>query len=422
VAARLSAFAFKGRAATAGDIARRLNVGKIVEGSLRREGTRIIIIARLVDGVTGYQLWSGRYESASDDVLTLEGDLADAAAHELQATLSEPQAAQLTLGGTHDAAAYDSYLRGMQAMRRGGAASLRQAIAQFDASVRQDPGFAMAYFQRANARESLSETDDSALVAAVRATQDAAEQDAARALALAPALGVAHVLMGRLRAENHLDVPGAEAELARGRALAPGDANAAMDAAMLQPYLGQMSQAVEGAEFAASLDPLTAQTQFELAEILFDARQYAAAAAALRHAAALQPAETQDAIALRAEIELVLRHPAATLQICREATDWRSRLLLAIAYRAQGQDAAASGQLTLLHATLGDTGAVQYAEVYAQWGQPDQAMTWLRKAEELRDPGLLSLRVDWMLDPLRAMSAFEALARRLGLPATANSP
>jgi TolB-like protein len=415
VAGRLSAFTFKGKTATVSEIAQALHVGALVEGSLRRQGTHINVIARLVDGVSGYETWSARYDLDTDDVLRVQAQIAEAVARALQVKFFGAQAPQAATGGTENPAAYDAYLRGMEMFRDGGVASLHTAVALFDDAIAKDPQFGLAYLQRGSVHEGLTELETKEDLAATRAEQADAERDARRALVLAPGLGAAHVLAARLMAENHLDLAGARAELARGLSLAAGDARTVMDAAMLQVYTGPMSQAVAGARQSALLDPLAPRTQRDLAGVLFEARQFEAASKALDNAVRLEPGETIDDQDMRAQLALATGDDGQVIKLCGGVHDWEQRELLAIAQHAGGNTAEAERQFDLLRNELTASGAVQYAEVLAQWGQYAEALRWLGTAMAAHDPGLVALGEDRLLDPLRGEPEFERLGQQLGM-------
>ena len=111
VTARTSSFSFKGKAATIGEIARRLDVGSVLEGSLRRQGNHLRIDAHLSDARTGYQIWSQSYDLEMDDMLRLQDEIAGAVADALQTRLLDTVTAGHSLGGTTNPQAFDAYLR-----------------------------------------------------------------------------------------------------------------------------------------------------------------------------------------------------------------------------------------------------------------------------------------------------------------------
>jgi len=116
VAARTSAFSFKGKDTDIGTIARKLNVGAVLEGSVRRSGNTVRITAQLINPITGFHLWSHTYDRDLGDVLKLQADIASAVASALKVTLLEEDATKIELGGTRVPAAFDAYLRGWKTL------------------------------------------------------------------------------------------------------------------------------------------------------------------------------------------------------------------------------------------------------------------------------------------------------------------
>src|SRR4029077_10858933 len=115
VAARTSAFSFKGTNTDIGTIARKLNVGAVLEGSVRRSANTLRITAQLINAVTGFHLWSKSYDRDLGDVLKLQSEIATSVASALKVTLLGDVAARVELGGTRNLAAFDAYLRGAKA-------------------------------------------------------------------------------------------------------------------------------------------------------------------------------------------------------------------------------------------------------------------------------------------------------------------
>jgi serine/threonine-protein kinase len=416
VAARQSAFSFKGSRATVTEIGRALGVASVLEGSVRRDGTRLRIAAHLIDAGTGYEVWSGSFEPAPGDLFRMQGTIATAVTAALQVKLLGQDAARLTEGGTSHAAAFDFYLHGMQLVHADNPAGFRTALRDFDAAIASDPFYALAYVERALTLQGLTETEGDANSAAVARMQDEAVAAAQRAVALAPELAEAHAVLGRTLLEDRQDSAGAAAELSRARQLAPDDARVNMEYAVLQIALGHVAVAVDAAELAARLDPLTPSTYEQLAEVLSDARRYDEALAAIRHAEQLQSSVTDPDVDALAEIELRQGRPAAALQSCAPAHDWEQILCLAMANHALGKLPQAAAALARLRAMLGDTGAMQYAEIYAQWGQTADALQWLQTAWRLHDPGLLELKIAPEFDSIRATPTFQDIERRMNFP------
>ncbi len=114
VAARTSAFSFKGKDTDIGTIACKLNVGGVLEGSVRRSSHTVRITAQLINAVTGFHLWSKTYDRELGDVLTLETQIATAVADALKVTLLADTAAKIELGGTRNPAAFDANLHAIE--------------------------------------------------------------------------------------------------------------------------------------------------------------------------------------------------------------------------------------------------------------------------------------------------------------------
>jgi TolB-like protein len=141
VAARTSAFSFKGKDTDIGTIARKLNVGAVLEGSVRRSGNTVRITTQLINAVTGFRLWSHSYDRDLGDVLKLETEIANAVASALKVSLLGDVATKIELGGTRNPAAFDAYLRALkdyQSIHDTG--GLEAVIAVFTEAIRLDPG------------------------------------------------------------------------------------------------------------------------------------------------------------------------------------------------------------------------------------------------------------------------------------------
>src|SRR5262249_28203478 len=127
-------------------IARKLNVGAVLEGSVRRSAHTLRITAQLIDSVSGYHLWSQTYDRAPGDVLKLQTEIAEAVASALKGTLLGDVAGKGEIGGTRDPLAYDAYLRAKHDYYEARSGSdLDRAIAGYREAVRLDPNFAQAF-------------------------------------------------------------------------------------------------------------------------------------------------------------------------------------------------------------------------------------------------------------------------------------
>ncbi len=418
VAARSSAFSFKNRYPTIDEVARKLNVGRVLEGSVRRDGKRLRVTARLVDGLTGYELWSRSYDRAEGDVFQVQGELAQAVASALQVSLTGVDAAKLTLGGTHNPQALDAYLRGMAALESpdDSTEAGNRVVAAFDEAVALDPNFAVAQAQRAAALWHIASVTEHPTIDLVRRLKEAALRGARLAVALAPDLAEAHMAMG-LALDNDLpDFSGQEAEFARARALAPGSSEIARRYGRFEVLAGRTALGTRAAEEAVALDPLTPRSYYYLAWTLYLAGDGNGALGALEHARQLGAAETVYTSALRGLIALLQGDAETARGTCLGKISWQIDVCLAIADHKLGRVSDGMADLARLQAAVGATGAYNYAQVYAQWGQTELALYWLESAYDLHDTGMIQLRADPLLAPLRQQPRFLAVEKRLGFP------
>src|SRR5882762_6624867 len=152
VAARTSSFSFKGKQVDIADIAHKLNVGAILEGSVRKDEGRVRITAQLINAVTGFHLWSETYDRDLRHILALQTEIASAVTTALEATLIGDSSALIELGGTQNALAFDAYLKGQKfwALAPDKDAGLKQ-IAAYSEAIRLDPRYAKAYAAKARA-------------------------------------------------------------------------------------------------------------------------------------------------------------------------------------------------------------------------------------------------------------------------------
>ncbi len=414
VAARTSAFSFKGKDVNVSTVSRELNVGSILEGSVRRSGHTVRITAQLINAVTGFHLWSKTYDRDLGDVLKLQTEIATAVASALKVTLLGDVAAKVELGGTRNPAAFDAYLRGAKASNSiRDTKDLPGAIAAYTEAIRLDPNYALAFTGRSIALTTYAGEAETA--AAVREGIDKAQADARQALILAPDLAQAHLALAEV-SENTLDFTQASEAYDRALALAPGNAEVLRLSSRFAAYMGHFGSGIAAARRAVVLDPLGRISHTTLGRALYAARRNAEAVAAFAEVISLEP----DYKSTYGERGLAY-HALGDLERARASCEtkpdyWQSQQCLAVIYDKLGRHADAEAELSKIKAAFGDAGAYQYATIYAQWGQRAKALEWLETALRLRDPGLALLKTDPLMDPLRQELRFQAIERELKFP------
>jgi tetratricopeptide (TPR) repeat protein len=202
-------------------------------------------------------------------------------------------------------------------------------------------------------------------------------------------------------------------------ALAPGSASVLDGYAGFQGIIGHHEVALAAMRRAIALDPQNSRYREHLLENLSWARRFREVLAAVQDARALH-AEGYYAGIASATSYLALRRPELAAQTCESPAtpldEGDRHLCLALAYHALGKMDQAAAELDQLKALNGDLGAACYADVYAQWGDPSAALSWLATAERLHKASLVHVEVDWMLDPIRDQPQFRALLQRLNFP------
>jgi TolB-like protein/DNA-binding winged helix-turn-helix (wHTH) protein/cytochrome c-type biogenesis protein CcmH/NrfG len=415
VIARTSSFQFKDKDADIGTIARKLNVAAILEGSVRRSGNQVRVTAQLIDAVNGFHIWSQDYDRDLNNVLLLQTDIATRVAHELQAKLLGDEAPKIELGGTRNAAAFDAYLRGSRAHISGqNAHDAQAAITAYSEAIRLDPQYALAYAGRSNAYTSYAE--EYASGAAVREALDEALADARKAIALAPELAEGHAALGHFFESGARDFARANEAYERALALAPGNVQVLRGSADFAISMGHIDAGIAAARRGVTLDPLNPRSYFLLGQGLYAARRYDEAVSAFTEAISLDPGY-RELYGIRGLAYYGLGNLQSARSSCETNADhWVSQWCLAVVYQKLGRPSDAEAVLAKYRATEGDGAAYQYAAIYAQWGDRAKALQWLETAARLHDSGLIYLKTDPLLDPLRSEPRFQAIERELKFP------
>ena len=415
VAARTSSFSFKEHPDIA-TVAHKLNVSAVLEGSVRRSANTIRITAQLINAVTGFHLWSKTYDRDLGDVLKLQTEIATSVASALKVTLLGDIAAKVELGGTRNPAAFDAYLRGVKAFSsRHEDKDIPTAIAAYTEAIRLDPHYALAFAARSIAISTYAGYEETVL-AAIREGFAKAQADARQALELAPELAEAQLALAAVAQFGTLDFRQASESYERALALAPGNAEVLRQSGYFAVSMGHFDTGLAALHRAVVLDPLALDSHYYLFTALLLARRYEEAVAVAADVISLQP-DSKASYGARGLAYYLLEDLERARSQCEvKPDDVGSQSCLSVVYEKLGRHADAEGELTKLKAQAGDSAAYQYAEIYAQWGNRAQALIWLETALRLRDPGLVSLKTDPLLDPLRKEPRFQAVERELKFP------
>jgi len=415
VAAPTSSFSFQGEHPDIATVAHKLNVGAVLEGSVRRAGNTVRITAQLINAVTGFHLWSETYDRDLKDVLKVQTEIATAVASALKVTLLGNEAARIELGGTRNPGAFDAYLRASKALRSGqGTSSYQSAIAGYTEAIRLDPNYALAFAGRSIALSSYA--GEFVNDTGIREFYAKSEADARQALKLAPELAEGQLALARFYGSTPLDYTHAGEVYERALALAPGDAEVLARSGAFAVVMGRFDAGLAAVRHAVALDPLNPQTHEALGESLFWARRYQEAVAVFGEVTSLEP-DFKRAYGFRGVAYYGLGDLQSAQSSCETKPDhWSSMWCLALTYEKLGRHVDAEAELTRLQATFGDNSAYQCATIYASWGDTANALAWLDRAVRLPDAGVVAVKTDALMDSLRQEPRFQAVMRELKFP------
>ena len=395
--------------------ASKLDVANVLTGSFRRSPATIRIEAQLVSGSDGVEHWAQSYDRAPGDAIKIQTDIAESVASSLRLALGAAAKSALTLGGTADSAAQDLVLQSRLLSRETTAQSLLKGIALAQAAIGRDRNYADAYVQLAVSLWALA-TNFTTNIAEVASQVGHAADATNRALAIAPRLGSAHAALGLVNA-SRLQFPEALQQMRQALALSPDDSSVLPWAIGYLAYLGAANEMSGLADRFIALDPLNPLAYRRKAEVLYVLGRYPDALAAAKKALQLAP-NGSNAHIWAANSLLLMGRPQDALAEFRAmpAGDPFRLTGEAIAAARSGDTSTAESKVEQLKREGGATASYQYAQIRSQLGQKDLAFAELNNAVAAKDGGLIYLKMDRFLDPLRSDARYTALVQRLRFP------
>jgi TolB-like protein/Tfp pilus assembly protein PilF len=416
VISRTSSMQFKGKRGSVPEIAKKLNVRAVVEGSVIRSGDRIRITAQLIQGDTDVHLWSGTFDRELRDVLELQSEVAQSIARQIEVAVSGDERNRLAAGGAVFPEGYESYLKGRFALNQGskaGQAGLKEAITYFESVIYREPTFAPAYAGLAAAYNDLGTVFMGGSPLETRPKVLAA---ARKALELDPELVEARVLLADTL-QKEWKWSDAEAEYRRAIELSPSDAGARDGFSQWLLCQGRTEEALASAQRARELDPL-AFDNTQVGWILFQSRRYDEAIRELQSVLALKPQSPSAHWYLGFALIGAERfdEAIATLEKAASLSDRSSAVLgvLVHAYAGAGRRAEAVRVFEELHRRRqkGYVPAGAFLNAYLGLGDKEQAFAWMERAAEERSNIMQFLKVHPFFDLLRGDPRFAQFLRR----------
>lgn len=411
VAGRTSSFAFKGQNDDLRLIGESLGVDKLLEGSVRKGGTRVRITAQLINVDDGFHLWSETYDRELTDILAVQDEIAAAVVDALKVTLLGNAAGKSDRADSIDGEAYNAYLQGLFFLNKPGPDNRRIAMTHFEEAVAIEPEFALAWAGLSRAAINYAAQGAEEVVEARRRGREAAD----RALQLDPELPEAHTALGRIRYIVDWDWDAAEASYRRALELRPGDISARRAIGQLLSDRTDFDGALKLIQSAVELDPLDENLQLAYSGALYDVGNLKAAEAVLNRLLEQNPEMHFGPSYLAWVLMFDGRLEEALEQAKNEPVRFNRYTELAILHHKLGNmDAAREARQALLD-VYGNLAAYQQAQIYTFWGEHDTAIEWLETAYEARDPGLTALRSDESFEPLRDHPKYRALVEKMRL-------
>jgi TolB-like protein/Tfp pilus assembly protein PilF len=407
VAARTSSFSFKGQNLEIPQIASRLNVAHVLEGSVRKSGNQLRITAQLIRADNGYHLWSETYDRQLDNVFQIQDDIAAAVVDALKITLL---GAAPTVRET-DPEAYQLFLEGQFIRRQISASTIPKAIDLFKKALEIDPDYAPAWAELAyaylwNAGIGDMPIDEGNMLA---------DQAIARALEIDPDYAWTYFVRGVTKLFNKFEfVSGAE-DYQLALQLDPGNAYLIGANAGSARVLGRFDEAIELYKTSLELDPLMTELRswqalaFQYMGLLEQAEN------AYRTTLALSPDFSSAHYRLGRVLLGQGRSEEALAEMEREASRVYHNTGLAMAHHVLGNHEASRLALDTLINEDADSAAFQIAEVYSYHDDPDKAFEWLERSLVIRDSGLAGILGNPAFLGLRTDPRWQAFLEKLGL-------
>ncbi len=418
VISRTSSMQYKKTTKKITAIAQELGVGAILEGSVRKAGQRVRIVVHLVEPGSEKHLWGDTFDRQLTDIFEVQSEVAQQITGALSLALSPEEKQRVEKKATSDVDAYNQYLLGRFHANKWAEADVLKAIECFEGAIAKDPGYAVAYAGLADAYELLS-IGFSSKPPVVYLGQ--AKAMALKALEMDDSLAEAHTSLAYARWLGDLDWPGAEREFKRAIELKTSYVMAHEWYAEYLAALGRHDEALAEIKRAQQLDPLAVPVNRAVGWVLYFARRYDESIDELQKTLAMNP----DFLGARMVLWWVWvakgAYAEAIADIRREAERPGLRtvkkLMLGYACAASGDKEEANGILWELESKLAeeDRLALLSALLFTALDIKDRAFQQLHRAYEIRDPGLLFLKVAPWLDPLRSDPRYGALVEKLGL-------
>ncbi len=418
VTSRTSVMRYNGSSKSLPEIAKELGVDAIVEGSVTRSGSNVKITAQLIDAPRDRHLWADSFQRDLKDVLALQGEVARTIAGEIGVRLTPEERSRLADRRTVNPEAYEAYLKGQYHLFRRTASDAEKSLEYFQQAVEKQPDYALAYAGIAEAYETAAGSAQGAL--SPKEAFPKAKSAALRAVELDPTLAEPHAALAWSSYVFDRDWKTAESQFQEALRLNASYPIAHLNYAMFLARMGRFDEAIPEVQRAQQLDPVALDVSTMMGITLGLARRDDESIPWFRRVLAMDPSFVRARFGLGLAFIHQKRHDEAIAELRKavELSGGGAAQLAALGYAYA--EAGRRAEALAIVAKLKERSLQRYvpggmvAAVLAGLGEKDEAMVWLEKANEERDPWLTSLKVEPMYDSLRSDPRFVDLMYRVG--------
>ena len=417
VIGRSSSFVFKGKSSDSAAIGQKLGVANLIEGSVRKQGDRVRIVAELISAADGRSLWTETYDRELKDVFAVQAEIATSVAEQMKVKLLGETVRPDAARSSENPAAHNAVLQSDFYFQQQTAEGVRRAITFLQEAIRLDPNYALAYAKLAQAwsRYAVSFATDPGEDAAE--AYDEARRAADKAVSLAPDLAETRMAIGLQAMNPDLDFRAAEKEFRRVLQSAPSDAVAKSALSLSLMGEGRLREAEKACRDALSLDPLLTASWYNLGRVVTALGGYKEAEELFRRGLEIQPhaARFHSYLVI---LDVLQNRPAQAMANAQLESEgfWRD-YAVNVAQQAQSDRSTADAALMDFIARYSNVGPFQVAVLYAIRKEPDAMFKWLDTAYVTRDSGLTQLAVTPFFLPYVDDSRFVTLCQKLNVQA-----
>jgi TolB-like protein/Tfp pilus assembly protein PilF len=412
VKARSSVYRYKGKETSPQIIGKELGVQAILNGRVVQRADQLTLSLELIDAQTENVIWSDRYVRNSSDLVLLQNEIARDVSTKLKTKLSGADEQNLAKNYTANPKAYQLYLLGRFYWNKQTVSDFRKSIEFLQQAIATDPNYALAYAGLADAYVGLSSYNG----APPREVFPKAREATLKSLSLDDQLAEAHTTLGHILC-NDYDFAGAEREYKRALELNPNDASTHLGYGYLHIYFGRHEEGLAEARRASEIEPLSLIVNRAYGDQLLYARRYDESIAQLKKTLELD-ANFESAHNSLAYAYWVKGNYSASVEEFAKRRDVGGDQQLGALYRESFAKGGWEGFLRMRKDEFRISNATSYGvAIYAAaLGEKTVAFAELNKAYENREFGVLLLKVDPRLDPLRSDPRFQELVKRIGFP------